>query len=181
MEPDAVCAVCTDPIDGASCSLPGCGHLFHTACALSWAQYDVRCPVCRAVPTGVTPRRKEDVSWTRVILSMSDEGVLHDVMEEQELRQREWTRYRTRRRRLLNRRPDLLAMFNELHWVRSLRSGALARAHRLYDQRCRQVWREDPGVHAERAASARLRRRELRLERSLTERLHEHLGDEPAV
>lgn len=42
-----VCPICQESIDGATFAWPACGHAMHAACALSWAQYDITCPVCR--------------------------------------------------------------------------------------------------------------------------------------
>lgn len=55
-----LCPVCVEPLTGTCCELPGCNHRFHVSCIVACAQYDARCPVCRAVPDGVAPRRAPD-------------------------------------------------------------------------------------------------------------------------
>lgn len=53
---DAVaCAVCLGPLRSEGCfvaEMPGCGHLFHAACAHEWLRRTPSCPLCRgAVPS----------------------------------------------------------------------------------------------------------------------------------
>ena len=63
----AICSVCLDPLDATAVALPGCGHRFHLACALTCAQRDARCPNCRQVP--------EDVSLGASRTSLSFSGI----------------------------------------------------------------------------------------------------------
>ena len=44
-----LCPICLEPFDRAnpSMNMPSCNHALHVRCALSAAQYDVRCPICR--------------------------------------------------------------------------------------------------------------------------------------
>ena len=57
---DDVCPVCLDMLaDSDTLKLPGCEHVIHVSCALSCAQYDSRCPICRNVT--VTPRPQDDI------------------------------------------------------------------------------------------------------------------------
>ena len=54
------CCVCQEnmqPDDATTLTWPGCGHRIHVACALSAAQYDVRCPLCRHQHEGLVPRK----------------------------------------------------------------------------------------------------------------------------
>ena len=52
-------------------------------------------------------------------------------------------------------------------------------AHRVFQQRRKEVWRTDPEVRRHRDAFARLRRRERRLDAQLEEELSLQLGPEP--
>ena len=66
--------------------------------------------------------------------------------------------------------------------IRELRTGqrrAYAEAQRAYDQRCREVWREDRQVRQHRDNATRMRRRELRLERMVASELESLIGPEP--
>lgn len=55
------CCVCHEPLTHDVVALPGCGHVLHVACALTNAQYNVRCPMCRRVPDGVQVRTDDHV------------------------------------------------------------------------------------------------------------------------
>ena len=55
------CPICLELIDENSdtfLKMPICKHRVHTHCALSAAQYDIRCPVCRAADPEI--KIKED-------------------------------------------------------------------------------------------------------------------------
>ena len=55
-----VCSICCEAFDKHVCKLPGCEHTFHVHCMLNFAQYSIRCPLCRAVPKGVNERAEEE-------------------------------------------------------------------------------------------------------------------------
>lgn len=181
-----VCAVCVEEVeDSAAIRLPGCGHVFHASCALAFAQYDVRCPVCRRVPEGVAPRGEreggsegEEGRGEHVVV-VQWEDVVRAAREEEEERRAEWRRYCARRRRLLNREPSLHAMFEDLKRSRARIETSLAAANRIHARLSREAWRNDPAVRVHRDDAARERRREGRLARTLHAALHARLGSEP--
>ena len=74
---------------------------------------------------------------------------------------------------------SLLERVNQLKELRMTMERACEDANRLYDRKCREVWRADPEVRAHRDAIARLRRRERRLERTVEQELEGLLGPEP--
>ena len=165
---DDVCAVCLEACDaGGAASFPDCGHRFHTLCLLNCAQYGVRCPVCRHVPDGVVA--PGDSLMMRV----------EEARDAQEAAHRQWRRYAERRRRLLRQNPQLTASFDELKQLRASFARAARRVERSYDRRCRLAWRTDPDLVAARRDLARMRRRERRLVRHLTEALGDALGPAP--
>lgn len=166
-----LCAICFDEENTSSMvSLPGCGHSFHVSCALTAAQYDAKCPVCRKVPSGVEPRMPEA---TIVIVGMEEANDDDDG-------QREWVRYRNRRRRCMNRNPAILDSFNKLKEVRQQINAACDAAEREYTQRCREVWRTNPIVREHALQIGRLRRRERRLQRFVHDELRDRIGPEPS-
>lgn len=167
---DEVCAVCTERVDDAV-RLPGCGHRFHLSCVMTFCQYDARCPVCRRVPDGVHPAASP--------LTVTVEEVVDEIETAIDARRRAWQRYRARRRRVLNHHPRLNAMFEELQAVRRHVESESTAAERLYWRKCRQVWKEDRDLADRRGVLTRLRRRERRLERVLTDELRALVGDEP--
>lgn len=181
---DDLCAIClerNDPHDALR--MPGCGHRFHPSCMLTCAQYDARCPVCRAVGTGVQVR---EAAASQVVATpvgahnfAFDLSELEDLHLQFEAAQREWRRYTARRRRLLRQRADLADAQRRLKDLRVLIDQESTLAQRAYDQQCREAWRSDPQVQHHRQAVTRLRRRELRLERQLDAAIEEVLGPEP--
>jgi hypothetical protein len=166
------CPVCSEELeDDATAALPGCRHRFHVACIMNFCKYDARCPMCRQVPTGVvvTPPPTFDISFA---LNLQNDAT--------DARQRAWQRYRVRRRRLLNRNAEMGSMFAKLQEVRNDIETHHVASRRRFSEQCRHVWRTDAELIEHRHAVTCLRRRELRLERRLTEALRVQLGeDEP--
>ena len=171
------CAICTDPLCHAPCAaLPGCGHRFHTHCIMNFSQRDVRCPICRQTPAGVVVARAEPEVFT-----FSFDDVVQDVQTVVDVQRRAWQRYRNRRRRALNAHPHLRCMYERLVALRQTLDADVEAVQRAYARQCREVWKRDPDIAAQRAAIARSRRRERRLERTLCEELRALIGSEPDV
>ena len=68
----STCAICCETIcehEKESCVLswPGCGHRFHTACALNSAQYNITCPLCRRQNDDMPQRQISIVDCLRTI------------------------------------------------------------------------------------------------------------------
>lgn len=180
-----LCAICMDPLDGAPgerplATMPSCPHRFHVACLLNCAQYDARCPVCRSVADGVTLRRDDAEAATPLTTVVLDMEELESHIERAHaLSVREWRRYSDRRRRVLRQRPYLAERVTRLREIRVAMDREFDDANRIYDRKCRELWRADPEVKAHRDALVRLRRRERRVHRLLEEELEELIGAEP--
>ena len=95
MEP---CPVCQDPLDHDVLTLPGCGHRLHASCALSAAQYDVRCAVCRV-------RRRRGRVEQGVVERPSLVIAQRATGEHVVVLQQVWRQYLARRRRAIRARP----------------------------------------------------------------------------
>ena len=180
-EEDAQCVICCE--GACDVALPGCGHRFHTACILSHAQYDVKCPVCRRTPDGVRARAREAdaVVYVATLDDLPSELIAgwRRGEEEDDGERDEWIRYRTRRRRCLNRDPRLLADFNRLRDLRRSIQERRGTAETRYKLLCRDVWRRDETIRAHIRTIERLRRQERRLERRVHDDLLERIGPEP--
>lgn len=160
---DDVCGICMEDLVEGVCPLPGCEHRFHLSCLLESAQYDVRCPMCRRTPSGV--RVKHSMEAERVE-GVDDARVEEGVVDIEGVRL-QWRRFVDRRRRLLYRNPILHDVWRRL---KQLTVEVNAQAHttqRLYDNKCRLVWRDDPDVIVARQHLSRLRRRQRRLQRTI--------------
>lgn len=169
VEEGDLCAICTEPLQEHTVTLPGCGHVFHVACMLSCAQYDARCPLCRKVPLGVHLMHDTRIMTLTAPVRFTNEQALH----------REWRRYTARRARYFRRNPCAQAMFYELRSVRTSMTRDMDRTRQVFRRRCRDVWRDDAELVALRAGIVRLRRRERRLERALVTELERSIGPEP--
>ena len=171
---DEVCAVCMESLVDAPCApMPGCGHRLHVACLINNAQYDVRCPVCRRTGEGIVARQRDTI----VHIEWTD---LHTEIEHaQQTAMAEWRRYTARRRRVLRQRPHLAERVAKLRELRAAMVREYEASQRVYDERCRHIWREDPEVRHHRRALTLLRRRERRLDQMLERELETLLGPEP--
>lgn len=162
--------VCLEPVAPADrARLPGCGHAFHVTCMLSFVQYDARCPVCRQPPTGVhvaEPAESWLPSWER----------LEEHYREMQAQMRQ---YADRRRRFVRDRPRVQRADADLRRLRSELNRESRSAQRLYDAKCREIWRNDPEIVAARKVIQLMRRRERRLERMLELHVDEVIGPPP--
>ena len=168
-----VCTVCCEEVkkgEDGSLSLPGCGHTFHVRCALSFCQFDVRCPTCRAVPEGVTEKeRKEGV----IVIHFEGEEVGGDVemLEEEGEEWREIQRFKARRRKVLKENPVLQAKWKE---IQEMRRGVVRKGNETnseYEKACKRVWKEDESVNQLKEEYTRMRKCLARRRRTLKGKL----------
>lgn len=165
---ESVCGVCMESVSVAdSCTLPGCGHQYHCACLINFVQYDVRCPVCRQLPEGVAVRDQQTLSTH-----------LRGSLEDLRIAQRYWQRYVARRQRFVRGRPQLQKAYSDLRHLRRQINTKIGVAQRVYDRKCRTVWRTDPEVCNHKRELINMRRRERRLENIIRLQLEE-IGPEP--
>ncbi len=168
------CTICMDVMGSDdSMRLPGCGHRFHTHCVMNFCRYNTHCPICRQLPDGV----QTHVTSSPVTLSLVD--VLHEADNVVDERRRTWQRYRNRRRRALNNHPHLKTLFDRLQILRRDIGTVHNDAQRVYNRRCREVWRTDSELMEMRRVLTRLQRRERRIERTLFDQLRDLVGSEP--
>lgn len=175
------CPICTDAMRlGDSIHLPGCRHRFHVKCVMNFCRYNTHCPICRQLPDGVqsheTPAQVITTT-TPVLISLED--IMRDVENATDERRRTWRRYRNRRRRALNNNPRLTSLFDRLQLLRRDMDVLRQNTQRMYNQRCRDVWRTDPELVEYRRVITRMRRRERYIERSVYNQLHDLVGSEP--
>ena len=192
MEGTDLCAICLDPLEAAptaeSMAMPGCGHRFHVKCVLNYAQYDIRCPMCRGVGEGVNPRPARQPTAVTLAVNWNNVEVIDLEHNEEESTEATdplpparvlWRRYLDRRRRAIRRCPRLSQQHLALKEVQALMQREHRAASRAYEQRCREVWRSDPEVRPHRDAFARLRRRERRLETQIDTAVEAAVGPPP--
>lgn len=182
MQEDAEeCPICTDVLESRdSLRLPGCGHRFHVHCVMNFCRYNTHCPICRQLPDGVQTHetaRPSIATLSPVMLSLDD--VLHEVDNAVDEQRRTWQRYRNRRRRALNNHPHLKILFDRLQRLRRDIGVVQHDTQRVYNQRCRDVWRTDSELVETRRILSRMQRRERRIERSLYDQLRVLVGSEP--
>jgi hypothetical protein len=147
------CAICFAEGDD-TVKLPGCGHDFHVACIVNNAQFDVRCPICRAVPLGV--HRRADASDERDVR-------LFDVRAAHEAWRRAARRRRAQRQEQLRDNSALRELDAALRHVRAHIAREMRSTEATYQRRCRSVWRNDEQMRRHRRNLACMRARERRL------------------
>lgn len=167
------CCICLAQ-GGDFMALPGCGHRVHVMCGLKLAQAMVatpfRCPLCRHEPLPATnvpdPAIPQDDQMQTIRQEIGDIYRRHRARVE-------------RRRRLINSRPHLLEQWRLLRTMRRDINGHVRLAQRTYEQRCREVYRDDPQIREMRHTLGNMRRRERRLERKIEAEIRDALGIEP--
>lgn len=174
---ERVCPICIcDLCEGETARMPGCLHEFHVHCLLNVVQYDTRCPVCRQVGEGVVQRP------SNLVLSPttpSEDETIITFEERHAQMMREWRRYTAKRRRVLRLRPQLRQQYDTLNRIRSDIRQDENVLQRMIITKCRQVWKNDEDIIERRKALQRMRRRELRIARSVSTTLEELIGPEP--
>lgn len=147
----------------------------HAECALSAAQYDVRCAVCRQVPEGVRERdaapapapahARPEARGPFVLVTETASGspvvVLHTV----------WRRYLARRRRAIGRSARAQRAAVELRAHRTEISKLARKMNTYYERLCKGIWRHDPALAEMKKQLTSHRRKERRLERIIEEAL----------
>lgn len=163
---DDVCPVCLDMLaDSDTLKLPGCEHVIHVSCALSCAQYDSRCPICRNVT--VTPRPQDDI-FTHF---------------EEELTERltSYRLYRARRGRVIRRRESLKKIKNRLREANREYTFADKQLDREWSKVVRQIWNTNETIKVLKKERQRCQRKRNRYDRQLRERLESLIGEEPVM
>lgn len=162
------CPICLESLDEQeSLAMPQCAHRLHVRCALSAAQYDVRCPVCRATDPLVTPKVSDFDQTIQQIELLAQE---HHA---------EVRRYRQRRARACCRRPSL----RELREQSRVAAREFAQANRTLERawhaKQRVLWREDAELLALRRERQRALARMTRTQRRLDAQLVPLVGEAP--
>jgi hypothetical protein len=170
-----VCGVCIEGGEGLV-ALPGCGHRFHVSCVMNFSQYDLRCPVCRQTPSGLLPRRGTGGGGdgsslvSPIDLDAEEDDNLAGAVRAMHA---QLARLAARRRRAIRRDPRLHAANERLLSAQREFTARSRDLQREYDRRCRDVWRSDADIVGQKRALALLRRRELRLRRTINASLEE--------
>ncbi len=169
------CPICIESLGDARCLTLTCGHSVHLGCMLTAAQYDVRCPVCRQVDTGVTTRQADDddddeaEQWMTEIERLSTEYhmQLHTYTARRNRLIRKDMRLRDLRDRAKLAYNEAVRMDNDLtrHW------SALQR----------RMWREDETIVALKRQRTNSMRRWNRLTKQLNTAVEENIGPTPTL
>ena len=144
----------------------------HIGCMLTAAQYDIRCPVCRQVDTGVTTRLDDDndneaAQWMTEIERLSAE--YHIQLHA----------YTVRRNRLIRKNMRLRDLRDraKLAYTEAVRiDNDLTR---YWSVRQRRMWREDDTIIALKRQRTNSIRRWNRLTKQLNTAVEENIGSTP--
>mgnify|MGYP001971045742 CR=1 FL=1 len=163
------CPVCLAPLSdpATTMQMPICGHCIHTTCALSAAQYDVRCPVCRTKDPSIESRLERE---TRIFAQL----------EEYAARQARLVRsYKRRRAALTRRHASLKKMRNQVREEKKKFSELNTELDRTWIRVQRDRWRNDATIEDIKLRRRRQQRRVHAVSRRLKGRLYSVLGTPP--
>lgn len=149
-----------------------CGHVMHTGCMLTAAQYDVRCPVCRQVDGSVTTRvsDEDDVAeWMHELERLSTEYSVHrrNYTAKRSRLIRKDMRLRTLHDRVKHAHEDALTFNDDLT--------------RQWNAMQRKIWREDEQLLRIKRLRTNSLRRWHRLKKQLNEAVENNIGPEPIL
>lgn len=179
------CAICLDDTaQDEFLRLPGCGHAFHVKCALQNAQYNAKCPVCRALPVGVVERAGREAETPVVTLDPSSveqvDGriiITFDTVDDTSTEDVEaMDRYNARRRRALRTNSALARADRLMREAQDETQRKQKALDRVYERLCRDIWRGDPDVRFMRNEVRKTQRRAKRYEREVEQRLNNLLN-----
>lgn len=76
------CIICREPLDeAAECKrLPGCGHVFHTACLREWLVQQQTCPTCRSDIAAMEARERSAAGQTETTGDAAEEQAMEDAI-----------------------------------------------------------------------------------------------------
>ena len=144
-----------------------CGHKIHTICALSAAQYDVRCPVCRSQhPDCVSIRDREN----NLLMQYQDLTDLQDVLQR---------RYRRRRNVAVRNSPKLQKIRDRVKEIKHTFAQSERDLDREWMRFQRNAWKNDPLIGKFREARRKQQRKLSVLNRTLEKRLEDRIGCPP--
>lgn len=169
------CAICLESVgERDACHLP-CGHAFHASCVLQAALHDPRCPVCRVE---LAKRPAATPSVVNIELTMNDVQNAFEV--DYQAMRRQQINYDARRRRFVQRRPDLRQEYA------AMREGEkrLKQLERVISDQwahaSRELW-TGPTFAALKKERSLLLRRIRRRERIVEAAVEDALGERPEV
>ena len=170
--------------DGEWSSFPGCHHRFHVRCIMSLCLHTrlsieaPSCPLCRHVADGLVrpkircsslPQLSDMADPTREETLQAMDGRSDDT--DLTVTRRTWANYLRRRRCFLLQNPQLLRATDELKSVRRDMTCLIPEMQRLFNQKCRVMWKTDEDMLELRRKQRNLRRKERRLSRVVHEQV----------
>ena len=166
---DDVCPICLESLSVSenTLSMPVCGHTVHVSCALNAAQYDTRCPVCRAKDPSIVERSDDGA---HIFVHFEELAARHNVS---------MRRYQRRRADVIRRHDSLKRMRDRLNAERRLFAEVEHQLERQWIALQRNVWQSDATIAEIRQRRKRMQRRVSDLNRRLNARLRSIIGDEP--
>lgn len=165
------CPVCLEGLhDPLRClRMPICGHTIHVSCALSAAQYDVRCPLCRTKDPLIDSRQDEE----RRMFSEMEE----DALREEELARR----YKRRRSAVIRRHNSLKKLRDRMREEKKAFSSINNELERTWMQLQRRCWNEDVALQLIKQNRRKHQRRYSSSNRRMQNRLKALIGSPPDI
>ena len=172
------CPVCLGEIgdvhDERVMRMPVCGHLIHTACALSAAQYDTRCPMCRSHDPSIVVREDGSRGDVNAAFFVHVESI---VSEEDE----RFRRYQRQRSSAIRRSESLKRLRDRIRAeVRVFRVHERELSQTWYQMQ-RDAWKNDTTLQALKDKRRKQQRRVTDLNRRLERRVLAYIGGDRAL
>lgn len=163
------CPVCIEAVafgENRMC-MPQCGHVVHTTCALNAAQYDVRCPVCRAQDPRLEPRQSGE---SRILAQVNEYARAH----RQHVRE-----YNRRKNNIMRRSTSMRKLRDDLKKERRELCGLEKTLGRTWMNIQKAAWATDADLQALKNRRKRQLRKVSTMQRRYDQLLVPLLGEAP--
>jgi hypothetical protein len=150
-------------------NMPGCNHKVHVSCALTAAQYDVRCPVCRTQHESIEVRGEPD----RQLFNQIED---YAVRQEENVR-----RYKRRRATAIRTNKSLKKLNDNLRIAQRLFTQSDIDLDRVWVRQQRYMWANDVTIQMMKKKRRLYQQRVASNRRRLNARLEPLIGDIPEL
>ena len=175
---DDVCPICLDPFtdDCPPLQMPVCCHQVHVRCALSAAQYDVRCPICRTRDPTIIDKHEEETHRAFPPTVAATTLELADLYQQHERMQR---RYRQRRCATIRRHESLKRLRDRLKVENRMFTSKEKELERTWNRFQRHQWMHNEDIKKIKSERNRMQRRVHDMQKRLDRRIEDLIGEEP--
>lgn len=165
-----ICPICLDAIDENSdtfLKMPICKHSVHTHCALSAAQYDIRCPICRTSDPQIKTKEDDNI------------GVFQNL----ELIANEHTRlvnnYKKKKRKIIKKDSKLTKIDEKIKAEKKLCIEKTKELDRKWTNCQKELWKNEPIINDLKKERKKKLQKVYYLEKKMANILIDQIGPPP--